>query len=105
MLNHVNRGAESHGRGDHGVAGPNTKDSQGKMQGCGAGTQGQSLGSANRGREVTFKALYLRTRGNPVGAKRVHDLGNFFFANERRREGQECLSHMWSYGLSERVKG
>jgi hypothetical protein len=57
-----------------------------------AGTDGERIGGVDELREVLLKALYLRSRRNPVRTQGVDDFADFFLSDRWGREREQLIA-------------
>src|SRR6185503_7059092 len=104
MLDHRRRGGERHRRGDDLVAGADSHRLERKMQRGRARVHGERVASARELGELTLELLDLLARGQPAGAKAMHDLVDLLLPEEGLREWKEIASHADPLGRPVRVR-
>jgi hypothetical protein len=62
---------------------------------CGrAGTDRESVWGVDEPCEILLETFHLGSGGDPVRAQSVDYIVNLFISDQRRREGEECVSHL-----------
>jgi len=88
------RGGEGHRGEKYLVSLLEADSSEREVQSSRAGTDGDGVGSAGAGSEVSLELLYARTSGEPSAAQDVHSGLDLFVADRspvERQEGLGCL--------------